>query len=93
MFMDDMKLFAKNEKELETLTQAEKKIQSGYRDGIWNGKMYHANTEKAKATNDGKNRTKKNHETVRKHGEKETYRYMGILEADTIKEAEMKEKR
>ena len=25
-------------------------------------------------------------------GEKETYKYLGILEADTIKQAEMKEK-
>ena len=29
---------------------------------------------------------------IRTFGEKETYKYLGILEADTIKQAEMKEK-
>ena len=33
-----------------------------------------------------------NHENIRTLGEKETYRHFGILEADTIKQAEMKEK-
>ena len=28
---------------------------------------------------------------IRRHGEKENYRYLGILEADTIKHAEIKE--
>ena len=29
---------------------------------------------------------------IRMFGEKETYKYLGILEADTIKQVEMKEK-
>ena len=33
-----------------------------------------------------------NQEKIRTLGEKETYKYLGILEADTIKQAEMKEK-
>ena len=33
MYMDDIKIFAKNEKELETDTNM-KNIQSGYRNGI-----------------------------------------------------------
>ena len=33
-----------------------------------------------------------NQEKIRTYGEKETYKYLGILEADTIKQAEMKEK-
>ena len=33
-----------------------------------------------------------NQEKIRTLGEKETYKYLGILEADTIKHAEMKEK-
>ena len=33
-----------------------------------------------------------NQEKIRTHGEKETYKYLGIVEADTIKEEEMKEK-
>ena len=46
--------------------------------------------EKWKMTNDGRNRTA----TSRKYqkGGKETYKYLEILEADTIKQAEMKEK-
>ena len=34
-----------------------------------------------------------NQDKIRTLGEKETYKYLGILKADTIKEAEMKEKR
>ena len=34
-----------------------------------------------------------NQDKIRTLGEKETYKYLGILEADTIKEAEMKEKK
>ena len=33
-----------------------------------------------------------NQEKIRTFGEKETYKYLGILEADTIKQVEMKEK-
>ena len=33
-----------------------------------------------------------NHEKIRTLGEKETYKYLRILEADTIKQVEMKEK-
>ena len=33
-----------------------------------------------------------NQEEIRMHGEKETYTYLGILEVDTIKQMEMKEK-
>ena len=33
-----------------------------------------------------------NQEKIRTFGEKETYKYFGILEAATIKQAEMKEK-
>ena len=49
MYMDDFKLFANNKKELETLIQAVR-IQSGYRDGICNRKMCHANKKKQKMT-------------------------------------------
>ena len=33
-----------------------------------------------------------NQDKIRSLGEKETYKYLGILEADTIKEVEMKGK-
>ena len=44
-YMDDMELFSKNEKELET-NKCSENIQSGYRDGIWHRKMCHASNEK-----------------------------------------------
>ena len=34
-----------------------------------------------------------NQEKIRTLGEKETYKYLGILETDTIKQVEMKEKK
>ena len=33
-----------------------------------------------------------NQEKIRTHREKETYKYLGIVEADTIKQTEMREK-
>ena len=33
-----------------------------------------------------------NHDKIRTLGENETYKYLGILEADTIKQVEMKDK-
>ena len=42
-------------------------------------------------THDGRNRTP-NQEKIRTLGEKETYTYIGILQVDTIKQEEMKEK-
>ena len=49
-------------------------------------KMYH--NEKRKTTNDGTNRTIKSRKN-RTLGEKETFEYLGILDANTIKQAEM----
>ena len=46
MYMNYIKLFAKNEKELETLIHAAKFVQSGQKDGIWFWKMCHASNEK-----------------------------------------------
>ena len=51
--------------------------------------MCHANNEKRKTTNGERHRTTKSKKNLR---EKETYKYLGILEADIIKQAEMKEK-
>ena len=50
--------------------------------------MCHTNNEKRETTHDERNETTK----IRTLGEKETYKYLGILEADTIKQVEMKEK-
>ena len=43
MYMYNIKLFAKDEKELETGSE---NIQPEYRDGIWQRKMRHADNEK-----------------------------------------------
>ena len=52
--------------------------------------MHHANNEKREMTNDGGNRTTKSRKKIKTLGEKETYKYWGILVVDTIKHAEMK---
>ena len=53
--------------------------------------MFYANDEKRKRTN---NRRKEllYQERIKTLGEKETYKYLGILEVDTIKQVKMKEK-
>ena len=54
-FMDDIKLFAKNEKELETLKQTVRIYsQEGMEFGI---KMLHASNEKRQTTHNGRCRT------------------------------------
>ena len=66
-------------------------MHSGYRDGIWHWKcaMLIRKSGKRQITdwnylpNQDKNKTL---------GEKETYKYLGILKADIIKDSEMKEK-
>ena len=53
--------------------------------------MHHANHEKLKTIHD-KERKLPNQEKIRTLGEKETYKYLGILKVDTINLVEMKEK-
>ena len=52
--------------------------------------MCHASNENRQTTPDRWNGMT-NQEKIRMLGEKETYKYLGILEADTIKQVEMKE--
>ena len=56
MYMDNIKLFAKNEKELETLIQAVRifSLDIGME---FNREMCHGNNEKPKTTYDGRNGT------------------------------------
>ena len=90
MYIDDIKLLAKNEKELETNTR-NTNIQSGHRDGIWQRKMRHASNENGKRyLADGLELP--NQDKITTLGEKGTYKYLGILEPITIKQVEMKEK-
>ena len=64
--------------------------------GIWHWKMREADYERWKKINCGRNRTdkskKKKKRRLRTLAEKENYKYLGIVEADTIKQEEMKGK-
>ena len=91
MYMDDIKLFEKNEKELETLIHAIR-INSqdiGMEFGIEKCAMLVMKSGKRYMT-DGIELP--NHDQIRTLGENETYKHLGILEADTIKQVEMKDK-
>ena len=85
IYLNDIKLFAKNEKELETLIQAMRIY--GKDIGVKFGQEKYAMlimksgiqqmTEGIELTNQ---------ENVRTFEEKETYKYLGILEVDIIKQ-------
>ena len=66
-------------------------IQPGYRNGIWHRKMCHAKRKNGiRQVIEGiELQNQKKSQTIR---EKENYKHLGILEAETIKQAEMKEK-
>ena len=91
MYMDDIKLFAKNEKDLETLIHTVRiysqdiEMKSGIEKcamlGMKSGKRH--TTEGIELPNQDK---------IRTLGENDAYKYLGILKADTIKQVEMKDK-
>ena len=91
MYMDDIKLFAKNKRELETLIQTVRIYSQDI--GMEFGKEKCAML----VMKSGKRHMTEgielpNQEKIRTLGEKETYKDLGILEANTIKHVEMKEK-
>ena len=89
--MDDIKVFARNGKELETLIHAVR-IYS-HNTGMEFGIQNYAALVMKRVTRyliDGMELP--NQDTIRRLGEKETYKYLSIVEADTIKQVEMKEK-
>ena len=90
MYMDDIRLFAKNKKELETLIQAEYSQDIGIEFVIEKCVMLIMKSGRWHTT---KGIELPNQEKIRTLGEMEIYTYLGILEADTIKHAEMKEKK
>ena len=59
MYMNDIKLFEKNEKKIGDSNTNNKNIQSGYWNGILHRKMHQDNNEKLKKTNNRRNRTAK----------------------------------
>ena len=91
MYMDDIKLFAKNEKELETLIPAIRIYTQdiGMEFGIEKCALLVMKSGERHMT-DGMELP--NHNKIRTLGEEETYQYLPILEADTIKQVEMKDK-
>ena len=91
MYMDDIKLFAKNEKELETLIHAVGMYSQdiGMEFGIEKCAMLVMKNGKRYLT-DGMELPNK--DKIKTLAENETYKYLGILEADTIKQVEMKAK-
>ena len=88
IYMDGIALFAKNEKELETFIRTVRVYNQyiGMEFGIEKCAM---NSGKRHMT-DGMELP--NQDKIRTHRENETYKYLGILEADTIKQVQMKEK-
>ena len=89
--MDDIKLFAKKEKELETLIHTIR-ISSqdiGMEFGIEKCALLVMKSGKRHLT-DGIELPNK--DKIRTLAENETYKYLGILEADTIKQVEIKNK-
>ena len=91
MYMDDIKLFAKNEKEVETLIHAVRIYSQdlGMEFGIEKCAMLIMKSGKRHLT-DGMELP--NHDKIKTPGENETYKYLGILEADTVKQVEIKDK-
>ena len=91
MYMDDIKPFEKNEKELETLIYTVRIYSQdiGMEFGIEKCAMLVMKSGKRHLT-DGIELPNK--DKIKTLAENETYKYLGILKADTIKQAEMKEK-
>ena len=82
MYMDDIKLFAKKGKYWKPKTRSED-IQLGHWDEIWYRKIHHADNKKRETTTDRMELP--NQEKIWTIGEKESYKYLEILEANTIK--------
>ena len=91
MYVDDIELFAKNEKELETLIHTVRIYSKdiGMEFGIEKCVMLVMKSGKRHMT-DGMERP--NHDKIRTLGENEMNKYLGIMKADTIRQVEMKDK-
>ena len=92
MYIDDVKLFAKNGKELETLIPTVRIYSQdiGMEFGIEKCVMLVIKSGKRHITEEVE---LPNQVVIGTLGEKETYKYLGILEADTLKRQEMKERK
>ena len=90
MYMDDIKLFTKNEKELETRIHAVRIYSQdiGMEFDREKCAMLVMKSGKQYMT-DGIEQP--NHDRIRTLEENDTYKYLGILEADTIKQVQMRD--
>ena len=90
MYMDDIKLFAKNERELESLIHAVRIYSQdiGMEFGIEKCAMLVMKSGKRHMTH---GMELPNHDRIRTFEDNETYKYLGFLEADTIKQVQMKD--
>ena len=91
MYMDDIKLFVKNENELATLIHGVRIYSQdiGMEFGIEKCAVLVRKSGKRHITG---GMELPNQDKIRTLVENETYKYLGILEADTIKQVEMKDK-
>ena len=91
VYMDDVILFAKNEKELETLIHAVRTYSQdiGMEFDIEKCPMLVMKSGKRHLT---VGMELSNQDKIKTLAENETYKYLGILEADTIKQVGMKTK-
>ena len=91
MYMDDIKVFAKNEKEQKILIDTVRIYSQnrGMEFGIEKCAMLVMKSGKLHMTDEME---LPNQDKIRTLAENETYKYLGILEDDTIKQVEMKDK-
>ena len=89
-YIDDIKLCCQQWKRIGNPNTGGDDIQSRHRDGIRHRKMSHANNEMREMTLDLRNRTTipRKDQNARRKG---NLKYLGILEADAIKQMEKKE--
>ena len=95
MYMDDIKLFAKNEKDLETLIQNYENIQSRYRKGIWHRKLRHACNKKWQTIHYRRGRTTKSssHQNTRRKGNLQILGHIGSWHHQTTENERKKIKK
>ena len=84
MYVDEIKQFVKNRKNLETLIRAVRIYVEDIRIDFGLEIMCHANNEKRDTTINGRNKNTKSRKN-QKAWRKKAYKYLGILETDIIK--------
>ena len=91
--MDDIKLFTKNEKELETLIQAVRIYSEHIEMEFGKRKMSQAHNMKRKMTNDAENKTTKSRKIPRRKGNLQVLGNIGSEHHQTCKDERKKKKR